>query len=469
MNNNYEKMQEFLDIIKEFAISNPEKEITRDFVYSILVRFRVEKNEESFMPAVKQDYYGGWKERFKNVDNLNVDDHVQGDFCWFLNTYDVHNAVKLYIPMDYEHVQEGANQLFDFIVSTGMKHQSKIASKIRNDNVVVRVNSLEDAEKIIDFVSSNRYIRSGMLLVNPFLPNINGIGIVMDNNYSFNSTLCDIICNFLSSLRRTNRLDLFTVEELNKYIKTQIPNISDLELKDIYKLLSITTSKDYKFQDVIDHIEGKLVDKYDNNRERIIEPSYYLDQAIIVTERYYPGNSKPAILKYINGNADSFTRKERARQGIIKYVSPQNILTIMKQKLQECGNSINGNASEIIDLYLNLVLKKNERNITTDLSKQNNYEFEFNIIKKAYSSTLIKYGIEQAETAFKQLFLYKDSRYFTNSLNDRTNLNNYVVNKNVKEIILRNIDISGLDMVFPNVNDILERFKRTIVNNNKKL
>ena len=41
MNNNYERMQEFLNVLKEFAISNPEKEITDNFIYSNLIRFNL--------------------------------------------------------------------------------------------------------------------------------------------------------------------------------------------------------------------------------------------------------------------------------------------------------------------------------------------------------------------------------------------------------------------------------------------
>ena len=47
------------------------------------------------------------------------------------------NAIKLYIPMDFEHIKEGANQLFDFICDINVEHQSKIAASIRNDNKLI--------------------------------------------------------------------------------------------------------------------------------------------------------------------------------------------------------------------------------------------------------------------------------------------------------------------------------------------
>jgi len=480
MNNNYECMQEFLNVLKEFAISNPNKEITRDFVYSILVRFRVEKNEESFMPAVKQDYYEGWKERFKNVNNLNVDDHVQGDFCWFLNTYDVINAIKLYIPLDYDHIKEGAEQLFDFISSTNMIHQSKIASKIRNDNVVVRVNSLEDAQKIVNFVSSNSYIQEGMLKVNPFLPNMNGIGMVMDNDYSFNGELSSLLSSFIEWLKKENRLDLVTVEEFNKYIKFQIEYVNDLDLKNIYSLLEKTTSKSFHIQEFVEQAKSKLVNDYDQQRKRITDPSYYLEKAIIVTENHYPGNSKEAILNYLNNNADFFTRKENARAGLVKYVKPGDVISLITKKLHESGITYAVNQEELIEKYLDLVLNRQKEqndivekpNNPDSVDQQNPYIAEFEIIKKAFINTERKYNEtipEQAESAFIKLYLYNNPESFTNSFGDRTKLKELVKTCDIKKVILSNIDIAGLDI--NSIEEITSRFKSVIYQdiNNKKL
>lgn len=441
MNKNYAYMQEFLDMIKEFAISNPANEITYNFVYSNLIGFRT----NNFRDRI-DDNFDYWKHRYYENKNISVfeTDRLKG-FCFFANGDMKGNEVKLYIPLKSNYVKEGANQLFDFLSSTNIEHQSKIATIVRNDNVVVRVNNLEDAKTIIDYVTSNEYIRAGMLQVNPFLPNCNGVGITMDNNFSFNSELSKAIAGFIEYLKANNLLHLANVENFNNYINSSLSKIVDLELKDIYCLLAKTTSKDFSLQDFINHANSKLIDRYDDERKRIIDPSYYLENVIMITEKFYPANSKTAIKEYMHSNATYFTNKKRAREGLMKYVRPGDLVPLMRAKLQEKGVAIPNKDEELIDKYLDIVL-----------NKQNNYREQFEIIKQAYVSTLSVYDINQAITAFKSLFVYNNVKYFTNRFGDRERLIKSVLPYNIKRIIISNIDTTNLDI--NDINDICQRF-----------
>lgn len=448
MNKNYQYMQQFLDMIKEFAISNPDKEITYNFVYSNLIRFRTNENSSGYDRI--DDNFKYWKQRYQRNKNVDVfeTERLRG-FCFFTKGTVKGNEVKLYIPLDKVHVKEGANQLFDFIASTNIEHQSKIATVVRNDNVVVRVNNLEDAKRIIDYVTSNEYLKTGMLEVNPFLPNCNGVGITMDNNFSFNSELSKSIASFIEYLKANNSLHLATIENFNNYINSSLSQIVDLDLKDIYSLLGKTTSKNFSLQDFVNHANNKLIDKYTDDRKRIIDPSYYLENAIIVTEKFYPGNSKTAIKEYMRSNATYFTNKERAREGLMKYVRPGDLVPLLRAKLQEKGVEIPNRDEELIEKYLNIVL-----------NKQNNYREEFEIIKQAYMSTLSAYNINQAITAFKDLFLNGSVKYFTNRFGDREKLIKKVLPYNVKKIIVSNIDTMNLDI--NNIDDICQRFLESV-------
>ena len=451
MNKNYEHMQQFLDMIKEFAVSNPANEITYNFVYSNLIGFRA----NNFNNRI-DDNFNYWKQRYYENKNISVfeTERLRG-FCLFTNGEMKGNEVKLYIPLKKEFVKEGTNQLFDFISSTNIEHQSKIATIVRNDNVVVRVNNLEDAKVIIDYVTSNEYIREGMLQVNPFLPSCNGVGITMDNNFSFNSELSKAIAGFIEYLKANNSLHLATVENFNNYINSIISKVDDLELKDIYCLLAKTTSKDFSLQEFVNHANNKLVDKYTDDRKRIIDPSYYLENAIMITERFYPGNSKTAIKEYMQLDASYFTNKERAREGLIKYVRPGDLVPLMRAKLQEKGIPVPNRDEELIEKYLDIVL-----------NKQNNYREQFEIIKQAYLSTLNAYNTNQAITAFKDLFLNGSVKCFTNRFGDREKLIKNVLPYNVKKIIISNIDTTNLDI--NNINDICQRFLENVNRGLKK-
>ena len=57
----------------------------------------------------------------------------------------VKSIYKLYIPLDKEHIFDGANQLFDFLIREKIPHVSKIGKYISMDDIVVRVDTPENA------------------------------------------------------------------------------------------------------------------------------------------------------------------------------------------------------------------------------------------------------------------------------------------------------------------------------------
>lgn len=457
MLSNYELQQYFFDNISQIVELNPTKEITKNFIYTQLTEFNVHNTQGPYQDVEYNFDY--WINRYRDNSNIDVKRvQTRKFFLWFFNGELTGNEVKLYIPLDIHHLKEGANQLFDFISSINIKHQSKIAKIIRNDNIVVRVNSMEDANMIIDYVNSNAYIREGMLHVNPFLPSKNGVGITMDNCYSYNSSLGDLIYSFLNMLKQNNRLDLFNVQEFNKFVKGLIPTITDVEMKDIYSLISKVTTPNFKYQDFESHANNKLADKYTDDRKRITDPKFYFENAIKVTDKYYPGNAKSAIFSYMKGNSNLFTRKERVRDGLVKYVNPGDVINIMRSKLNENGIKRPNNDNNLVDQYLNIVLNK-------DFSKYNSNLFE--IIKDAYINTSFAYNITQARYALRTLISNNELKYFTNQYKDRDRLKQNILGKEVIRIILSNIDINNLNI--NNVEEILMRFEETINSKNVSL
>ena len=445
MNRNYELQQQFLDFVKNLSLWNPEKTITSKMIYSNLIRFNIENSGINVV-----GYYEGWKNRYQNNPNINVFQTNNVDFLYFKKGRLSGNEIKLYIPLKLEYLEQGANQIFDFISDQGIAHQSKIAVIIRNDNLVVRVNSLEDAQKIVNFVSSNLYLMNGLANVNPFLPNWNGIGVAMDNNESYNSVISEVISEYLYELKKNNDLENFTVEGLNNFVRSKINITQDLDRRDIYSLISKTTNSNFKIQDFFQHANYKLIDKYDTDRKRITDPKFYLEEAIRITEKYYPNNSKQAILEYLKGNSQLFTRKENVRYGLEKYVSPGDLISIMRSKLKENNVIIPNNDSKLVDEYLKIILEKQKNALFIET---------FEIIKNAYFNTLNKYNINQAREALNDLILYKNINKFTNDFKDRNKLKT-ILNVDIKRVILNNINIQDL-----NVNDIKQivcRFEDSI-------
>ena len=445
MNKNYLLQQQFLDYIKNLSLWNPDKIITSKVVYSSLISFNIDNSGINV-----SSYYEGWKKRYQNNSNINVFQTNNPHFLYFKNGYLSKNEIKLYIPLKFENLQQGANQIFDFISSQGIEHESKIAVIIRNDNLVVRVNSLEDADKIVNFVNSNLYLMNGLANVNPFLPNWNGIGVAMDNNESYNTVVSEVISEYLYELKKTNSLEKFTVEGLNSFVRNKINITQDLDKRDIYSLIATTTQSNFKIANFFQHANNKLIDKYDTDKRRITNPEFYLEEAIFETEKNYPNTSREAILQYLSGNPNGFTRKEKARSGLIKYVRPGDLIFLMRGKLIENGILIPNNDIELIDKYLNILFQKQKNDLLPNA---------FEIIRNAYINTLNKYNINQSRCALRDLILYKDINKFTNDFKDRDKLKT-ILNMDIKEIILNNININQM-----NVNDVKQfvfRFEESI-------
>ena len=443
--NNYYAQQQFLNMIKEFAISNPDKEITSNFIYSNLAHYKINlDNIQNTRPL-----FNYWQEIFKINNNVDVfEDSRMKSFCFFTNGRIRGNEIKIYIPLDINHLKEGAYQLFNFIASTGMEHQSKIADRIRSDNVVIRVNNLDDANKIINYVENNDYIKKGMLQINPFLPNYNGIGLTMDNNYSYNSNVADLICDFINELKKRNNLNACNVDNFHNYVGTRVPTMQDEDQKDICILIHSVTSPNFKINDFIEHVNYKMLDKY-NGRERITNPKIYFEEAVKTTYGVHPENAKVAISEYLKGNPNYFTNVNRSRESLIKHVSPGDLIPLMRSKLSMPPHS----DSELINTYLSQLLDNYKSRDFYD-------SYVYNYIKTAYIKTRDKYNEAQAIGALRRLLVNSNPECFTGK-ECRDTLNEFI-NKGVdiKRIILSNIDINDLDV--NDIDEIINRFRATL-------
>ena len=64
--------------------------------------------------------------------------------------------------------------------------QSKIAKEMRNDVLVVRVSTMEEAEKVSKFVNSLDY--NSLVSYNPYILNNGKVGMTYDGTLSYNKT-----------------------------------------------------------------------------------------------------------------------------------------------------------------------------------------------------------------------------------------------------------------------------------------
>ena len=120
-----------------------------------------------------KDFFSRWCRNFENKNNIKV--YCASNwksFCQFengnLRDDGTNDYVKVYIPLDYAHIYEGVNKIFNFLADSNIKHQSKVSRHIRFDDVVVRLSCLEDAKKLQAFIDKDPYLKEGMIKPNAF-------------------------------------------------------------------------------------------------------------------------------------------------------------------------------------------------------------------------------------------------------------------------------------------------------------
>lgn len=73
-----------------------------------------------------------WREHFKNIKNINAFRSDNWRYFFQFTNGDLledTSYIKLYIPIDSEHLYEGINELFEFMAENDIKHLSKVALK----------------------------------------------------------------------------------------------------------------------------------------------------------------------------------------------------------------------------------------------------------------------------------------------------------------------------------------------------
>lgn len=444
MSSRFNEIQEFLN--KILWMSKSGNEITSNVVYSQLAFYE----QGNTNPVFKSNYFSKWIDDYKNVSNIDVEYiRERPHFLWFENGKIKGNEVKLYIPIKEEYMDLDQFKIFNFLAKSNIEHQSKISSKVRNDNLVIRVNNLDDAGKVISFVYNN-IDKNHLMKTNPFLPNIDGVGMAMDNNYSYNFTVAEVISELFNDLKRKKRLDLFNIDTFCEFCMQKSNIEADLDKKDIFSQIAINSNKNVAESSILKFFSNKILDDYDIKRKRIVDPKHYLEQAVKCTYQKYPQNVIPAIINYVqdglngvNAEAKYFTNDFNSREKLKKYVDPKNVLSIIEKSLNDYGKKVPSVIEDMVKLYVN-VLK--EKGIIFDKSGYLNSNEIFKLIVDAFEVTYKTYGMTQASFAIYNLLDGNDLKAFTNQNgNYRSKLKN-LGNVDFKKVLIENVYYNGLDV-----------------------
>ena len=402
-------------------------DIDSQSVYANLIYLGVDDKREDI-----SSNFNKWIEHFKSNKNIDVFVDPSWDyFCQFISpnfdryTHDCN--IKMYIPIDSQHIEMSVIYLFEFLANENITHLSKIGKCIRFDDIVIRTNNRDNANKIIEFINNNKCIREGLLKANPFAVGTDKISMAWDNTLSYNLVVSSWISNYIKWEYDNNNLNdvsflrfkLFVEEKsfslfekgegLQEYLDNLIfdyvikdegfAEIRDAKLFDYCNITKIllmslngTVTKDnlFDFISMISYKETQIngIEKIKKLRLNIDDKSFSDSQKMAfktafdyMVNLYGYNKTKENFLLFMQtGNYSYITRKNGARELLY-------------------SNNIDKNIANLIVLY-----------------------WKCEALDNAILATYNKYGYSHSYSALVNLVGNGDYSYFTNDNNCRINL-----------------------------------------------
>lgn len=396
------KRVEIEAILKDlyYSVTVDKAKLTPRVVYSYLTKRNVPKNdlEKNFNRIgvsdnsdTEENFFGKWIDEFNNVENINVFCSIYWRyFCQFKNCDLVDNNnkdyVKVYIPLDYNHIYEGVKIIFTFLAESNIKHVSKVCSNIRFDDVVVRLNNLEDARKLQAFIDNNRYIQEGFIKPNPFAFSKNGVSYAFDSSLSYNFYIASLIDDYIKKISKDtgktiNDVNLSSFYSYIDYISSNVSEIKRI-LKFKYEDDANDSNKVIDAYFVVDLLKKSLVSNnlndYDQaylnfcnvDRKRGISnivsdeknssKESLFQECILAMMKKYPLGSDPKhpnisgvdyIFSYLKGSKIAITRDNNLRERVSSELSIQDIYDIVSY-----SGIFGNNIKEKINNYIKMVM-----------------------------------------------------------------------------------------------------------------
>lgn len=424
-----DKQTLFLNHIRDIYLSNPNLQISEDTIYKELMLFYEEKgirkriNSNGLLLNVQQQLSkqfgpnfgrGGYFWLYENRGNLSDSDFYNKLF----------NSIKLYVSIDAENLCEVTSKIIRYMQKENIVTQSKVAKEMRNDVLVIRVTSEEEATKVMNYINSLNY--KSKIKPNPFTFDSGNVNITKDGTLFYNSTLCKLLESYLRDCSANNKLDTVSIEGLSTYTTRTINKLKGPYKKELLELYELYSEREYMdilmvlnlisknlngtitFEDIISpekkkNISGDTITSKED-KEKI---KYVLSS---LTKYYDTPCIHEIIMNYIKeGRLDFFTRRDNIRQ-IMQSILPQKLNTI----INEMGT---------------------------------------NALTEAVMETKWKYpDINQAEYAIKLFIVKDDLSGFTNNNNSRSYLGLVVPSSKLLEIISSKLTLDNQNVLYSIIN-----------------
>lgn len=422
------RIDEFLKLIAE--ISKSGIEVDSNLVYSNLICIGTTKENTNGLFELWQRNF----ERIRNVSVFVADNWKY--FCQFKGHGSKtisHHKIKLYVPLDLEHIYNGVNELFTFLSENNIPHLSKVASHTRFDDVVLNVDDIDSVELIRNYVNNNKNIKEGLILPNPFAFTDGNISITWDGNLSYNTVVSEWVSDYINETRLKGTFDNVSYRDFYVFLQRKYSEIfvHGNGINDIYQTRMYVNSEedvlDYKY--VTEILIMSLNPRYTledfyRKIDMIKNPDKEVTERKNVKKLLQKERNKPTQVLHEQKEVFDYVYIEMAKKD-----SPQYAMNCFKHFVNDGNYRIFTRTNNIRDLLMS-------SNITPEVMKEMIYEEQKNALINASLETMKKYDISQA---IRAIFEIKNGNYsfFTNENNARRDIKILIEPTQIDEIIRR--------------------------------
>ena len=354
-NNPYAQDQIYYKLTR-LGVNNKDKDINLDSIYD---------NDSKKEKSIFQEWISYYRY------NPRIDVFVSKNWSYFCqfnskkeDAKNSDNHIKIYIPLDGNHIKKGAKLIFNFLSISNISHISKIGKNIRFDNIVIRLVNKEDTDKLLEFVKNNSYLQEGLIKANPFAVQKNGVALAVDGHISYNDTIASLIRIYLADCQREGKLNEVSYINFyyfiaNKYNDEFVHkkshcfenefNFQNNETKKNYRevieLIILSQTKDFGYDNLIEHYyKSKRTTKNNSNSISTLSERLLLESIDEMSKRFNSFEKSIVNVEgYITiGNLEYLTRNNNLREKvslsnmrneILKYINKSNIS--IKQLINE--------------------------------------------------------------------------------------------------------------------------------------
>lgn len=392
------KIDKFLKELQELS---KETRLSPDRIYTILSYYSIPYDEQN---VSIENYFDKFINNFRNVPNANVFvDANWSYFCQFTNDptgsmYDT-NPIKIYIPLRKEHLEENVNKIIMFMAKNNIIHRSKLAKKVRVDDLVLRVRDKNDANKVINYINS-AIPKEDLYECNPFCVNEGNVGLTMDRYMSYNEILSKYLCLYMSDIYY--KKEIASYESFKTFMQVHLRTLISKKAKNY--ILRFKSLEDYRLSDeeflanvneiatlIVRNLE--LADKeYMYQLHNELNRDGYFDEEVA----YYSPYNRDNYINYnasINEKSTPITNNNEDRNLLIEIIK----VTSEKHGIEKTKELLNSYREE---KYLRAITRTNNLREKV-LSSLTFYDYITNLSTEELNEMIDKYSV-QKETNYSE-------------------------------------------------------------------